>query len=429
MLGAAIALSWAIWNAEWRANDTAFAFAVVTLVLLSGSIVAPNSWVLARWINPVLPLVLTGVFAFFARLVLSFSSETYFTSLVLAMATLIGVGLARNPALEHWRIPVFLAVYAALGVWRIKATPSPHIDVWVWHNEALQALLHGRNPYAGTMPNIYENARFYDPSMVVDGRVLTGFQYPPVSLYFAMPGYLLAGDYRYSMLAAMLVAGACMAYASPNGFGPLAMALWLGAPRNLFILVHGFTEPMLVMWLALFLFCVVRGWRFAFIPLGFLLAGKQYVPMFAAALWLLPSSDGQLRAKLRLILYGLVFGGLVTLPFFIINPKAFYECMVLLQIRQPFRIESLGLVAWWFIHHQALLPSWLGFASVLLTSALVLWRCERTASGVAAAFAFISFLFAGLSKQPFANHYFFTFGAMCCAIAFVRPDSRYRHGF
>jgi uncharacterized membrane protein len=175
-----------------------------------------------------------------------------------------------------------------------------------------------------------------------------------------------------------------------------------------------------------FLICVERWPKVAFIPLGFLLAGKQYVAIFLAAFWLVPGVEGQLREKARMTFYGLVFGGLITLPFLLINPKAFFECMVLLQIRQPFRIESLGLVSWWFMHHEQLLPNWLCFASVIVTSALALWRCERSAAGVATALAFISFVFFALSKQPFGNYYSFTLGVCCCAIAFARRDaSRY----
>jgi hypothetical protein len=412
-----------IWNAEWQASEAAFDLAFVTFGLLTTAVVVRDSRALERWINPVMTGLLAGVFAVFFQLVLLFGKEPLFRSLVLAAAVLAGLGLARNPAIERWRIPLFLAVYAGLGIWRIQSAPSPHIDVWVWHHEALEALLHGHNPYAMTMPNIYPDATFYDPSMVVNGRVLTGFQYPPVSLYFALPGYLL-GDYRYSLLAAMLIAGACMAYATPNGLGAIAMALWLGSPRNLFMLKHGFTEPMLVMLFAVFLFALSRRSKWAFIPLGLLLAGKQYVPMFVPALWLLPADEGQPHARLRLVLYALAFGGAVTLPFFLIDPKAFLDSVVLLQLRQPFRVESLGLVSWWFQHYGKLLPFWLSFASLVPTSALVIWRCTRSTSNVAAGLAFISFTFFAVSKQSFGNHYFFVLGVICCAVAYVDNADR-----
>jgi 4-amino-4-deoxy-L-arabinose transferase-like glycosyltransferase len=176
---------------------------------------------------------------------------------------------------------------------------------------------------------------------------------------------------------------------------------------------------MLVMLLAVFLFCVTRGWKIAFIPLGLLFAGKQYMAIFIPLLWLLPLEDGRPRPHWRLLWRALAFGAAVTLPFFVINPKAFFECMVLLQLRQPFRIESLSLNAWWFIHHDQRLPDWLGFASVIPTTALALWRCDRSATGFAAGLAFVSFMFFALSKQAFGNYYFFTMGVICCALAYA----------
>ena len=78
-----------------------------------------------------------------------------------------------------------VAAYAVLvlGVWTIDTYPKPHIDAWVWHNEALRASFAGKNPYAITMPNIYRHTGAYSLDMVLNGRVLLGFQYPPVSLY------------------------------------------------------------------------------------------------------------------------------------------------------------------------------------------------------------------------------------------------------
>jgi hypothetical protein len=201
------------------------------------------------------------------------------------------------------------------------------------------------------------------------------------------------------------------------------MALWLGSPRNLFMLKHGYTESMLVMLFAVFLFALSRRSKWAFIPLGLLIAGKQYVPMFLPALWLLPD-EGQPYGRLRLVLYALAFGGAVTLPFFLIDPKAFFDCLIVLQFRQPFRPESLGLVAWWFTHFGTLLPFWLSFASIIPSSALVLWRCSRSTYGVAAGLAFISFTFFAVSKQSFGNYYFFVVGVICCAIAYAEQDEK-----
>lgn len=419
LLASMICLSIAHWHAEWRADDTAFAMAAITFLLLTAATACDGAGPLAALLERLALPALAGITAYsFYNLWTLAPADTRYSAWLIVAASLAGVGLVRNPAFERWRIPMFLATYVWLGIWRIQTTPSPHIDVWAWHQEALKTLLHGHNPYAGSMPNIYDDAKFYDPSMVVNGRVLTGFQYPPVSLYFALPGQLL-GDYRYSLLGAMVLAGACMAYARPNGFGAIAAGLWLCSPRALFILEHGWTEPMLVMLFAAFLFCITRGSKLAFVPLGLLIAGKQYMAIFVPLLWLLPLEDGKRNAHWLLLGRAVAFGGLVTLPFLVVNPKAFFECMVLLQLRQPFRIESLSLNAWWFIHNNLRLPDWLGFASVIPTTVLALLRGDRSPGGLAGAFAFVSFTFFGLSKQAFGNYYFFTMGVICCALAYA----------
>ena len=38
---------------------------------------------------------------------------------------------------------------------------------------------------------------------------------------------------------------------------------------------------------------------------------------------------------------------IVTLPFFLWSPGDFWNSVVTLQFRQPFRTDSLSLLAWW----------------------------------------------------------------------------------
>jgi hypothetical protein len=410
---AAAALGGTFWNGRWawQASDQSFVQAMLCLTCLLLGISLRSLPRLERWAARVQPVLLIAAFTFFFSILLrSRPNVAPYVHLMIAAALLIGLGLTRDRTSERWRIPLLLTVFVALGLWRISTAPAPQIDVWVWHNEALQALLSGRNPYAITMPNVFPDARYYDPSMVVDGRVLTGFQYPPLSLYFALPGYLL-GDYRYSMLCAIAVAGACMAYTRPGPLAATAMALWLFSPGALYILQYGYTESMVVMLVAWTVACAARGSRWLFVPLGLVFASKQYMFLLTAPLvWLLPNPR-------QLLVRGSAVGALVTAPFVLINPRAFIESIVLLQLRQPFRPESLSIPGWWANHFGEQLPSWWCFVSLVPTAALALWRCERSAAAFAAALSLVSFVFFFLSKQAFANYYFFTLGTICCALA------------
>lgn len=419
-LFAAVALCWTLRLTQWSASDDSFKLAAACFVFLLLGVAVNTLPAVERAFKPLLVPLLAAAFTFLIWTLQGIGpGEPPYSPLINAAGVLAGIGLVGNRSIERWRVPALLALHAALGIWRIQASPSPHIDVWVWHNEALQALFDGKNPYAITMPNIYGHARFYDPSMVVNGRVLTGYQYPPLSLLFAVPGWLI-GDYRYSQLFAMTVGGACIAYARLGTLAASAMVLWLFSPGCLFILEQGYTEPMLVMLLAATLLCAVRRPAWLFVPLGLLFAAKQYMLVMAAPLiWLLPWPDRTRRGSWILLLRSGAVASVVTLPFFVINPKALFDCLVLLQLRQPFRTESLSLLAFWSAQYGKRLPDWLGFASLLPTSALTLWRSERGAGAFAAGVALVSFTFFILSKQAFGNYYFFTLGAICCAVAYA----------
>jgi hypothetical protein len=64
------------------------------------------------------------------------------------------------------------------------------------------------------------------------------------------------------------------------------------------------------------------------------------------------------------------------------------------------------------------------FVVLAAATALVLWRCRRTAAGFAAGTALLFFGFFAFNKQAFANYYYFVIGAMCCALASAAPDPR-----
>jgi hypothetical protein len=127
------------------------------------------------------------------------------------------------------------------------------------HGEAFYALRRGQNPYQITFENIYgAGSGFYNPQAVAGNRVLFGYPYPPLSLLLALPGYLAAGDYRYSELAAWVASAAFIGYARPAILAKLAAALLLTQPRGFFVLEQGWTEPIAVLMLAVVIFGMSR---------------------------------------------------------------------------------------------------------------------------------------------------------------------------
>src|SRR5262249_5442932 len=164
----------------------------------------------------------------------------------------------------------------------------PQIDVFLFQRDSIAALLHGENPYAITFPDIYRSSPFfYGPGLSVGGRLAFGFPYPPLSLFLAMPGQILAGDFRYSQLAAMTLSGGLMAYSRPSPVASAAGAVFLFTPRMFFVLEESWTEPFVVLLLALIVFLASRAPKLVPYAFGLFLAVKQYLVIVIPLLVLL----------------------------------------------------------------------------------------------------------------------------------------------
>src|SRR5581483_7573810 len=111
-------------------------------------------------------------------------------------------------------------------------------------------------------------------------------------------------------------------------------------------------------------------------------------------------------------------------PFFLWDPGAFINTVVLLQTREPFRMDSLSYVSlaarlgW----GQATFVWALGGAAV---GGVFAWRkTPADAFGFAAAVAVTSLALFAFGSKAFCNYYFFVIGALSCAAAAAaaRPD-------
>lgn len=340
-----------------------------------------------------------------------------FSALMSVAVLLFALSVPESQWLKRMQIPALLLLHFALGVWLIRSTPDPFIDVYLFHRQSLEALLHGINPYTLSIPNIYGHTDFYGAGVVVEGRVNVGFPYPPLSLWLALPGHLIGGDYRYSNLAAMTLAGAFMAYARRGRLGIMAASIFLFTPSVFHLLEYGWTDPLVVLFLAATVFCACRAPRFLPLSLGLLFAVKQYAVLAAPFVFFLLPPPFNLKDFARLIGKATLVAALLTLPLLLINIRAFTDDVLLFQLRQPFRLDSLSYPAWIAHRSGVLLPVWLGFIAFIAAAALTLRRAPRTPAGFAATLALTSLFFFAFSKQAFGNYYFFILGALCCAVA------------
>ena len=341
-----------------------------------------------------------------------------FFAMLGAAAVVAGATLARRPALGRYQGAVLVLLFLVAGWWMVRASFPPHIDVFVFQQEASRALAQGRNPYAITFPNIYGSTVFYGPGIADQHTVFIGFPYFPLSLLLAFPGWLMAGDFRVAQLAACAIAAAVFGALGPGRLPLVAGALLLFTPRMFFVLEEGWTEPFGVALLGLVTLAAARRSRWLPVALGLLLAWKQYTVLFVPLAALLLPRPFRWREYARLLLPAIAVASAITLPFFLWDPAAFWKSVVHAQFVQPFRTEALSIPAWWVsVGHPPfdVLP-WM-LVATLIALGLVLFQPRRGPAAFAAGSALVYAVFISLSKQSFCNYWWFVLGALACALA------------
>jgi hypothetical protein len=337
------------------------------------------------------------------------------------------LGALQAVDLRALRLPLVAAMLG--GFWiaaaaSVRLAPSPPIDVFVFQQAGAAALLDGNNPYEDRYPNLYAgHPEFYGPGVVDENEHLTvGLPYPPASLLLTLPGYVLGGDSRYANVAAITGSAALMFLSGPSRWTGVTAALFVLTPRVLFLIEYAWTETVFAFTFSLMMFCAVR-WRRALpYALGLFLATKQYSVFALPFVPLLLGHAGNRRDAVRLVTLGLVVAAVVTLPFFLWNPPAFWRSVVVFQFLQPFREDSLSHLVW--IHkYVPSLPAQQVMSFVVLAGmAAILWRRRQpTPAYFAGAVGVMHLAFFAFSKQAFANYYYFVITALCWGAAAALP--------
>lgn len=431
---AAFALGRAVQVANGMLHPTGLRWLTAALVSVLLALLAPSSTGLERQLRSALPLVLVaGLGLQFSQLLVTAPgiyvdfapgwSVAFLRPLAFA-AVAAGALVLPHDRARQLSVVVLLTAHLVVGVWLIRSSPAPAIDVFVFQRDAAHALLSGGNPYAMAFPNIYgESSGYYPPRLSGNGRVLFGFVYPPLSLLLATAGQAIGGDVRYAHLIAMTLGAALIANIRPGPIGPLAAALYLFTPRTFFVLEQSWTEPFVVLFLAATVFCAVRLPRVLPYALGLLLAVKQYTVLAVPVVPLLVGPQWTLARFRSLVGRAVVVALAISLPLALLDPAAFARSVVTLQVHQPFRPDSLSYLAWLADRGGSVPSVGISFVAAAGVMGLALWRLPRTAAGFALAVAAVSLVFFALNKQAFCNYYFFVIGALCVAAAAGGPVS------
>jgi hypothetical protein len=346
----------------------------------------------------------------------------------------VGVGLAALATLAVWllrhhtprrqnvALVCGIGLHFALALGVLQMAKEPHIDVWTVEMEAAKALLSGTNPFAITFPDPYHGTSgFFPPGVSVDGRLQFGFVYPPLTLLLCIPGYLF-GDTRFSTLAAMTLSAILIARARPGTLASLCALVLLFTPRTFFVLQKAWTDPMIVLLTASVVYLAIRAPKYMYIAAGLYCCLKQQMFIGAPALLLLLPRPWSLRQIA--VFYAKVgaVGLAVTLPLALWNVPAFVNSV--LNIREVFRTDSLGVLALLANTGVAHLSKWTGIGVAAVVAVLCVWRAPRTPAGFALAAGLTHFSLYLFSTHAFCNEYFNVFGSLCIALGLSEPDSR-----
>ena len=110
----------------------------------------------------------------------------------------------------------------------------------------------------------------------------------------------------------------------------------------------------------------------------------------------------------------------VTLPLAVLDIPAFIKSAVLLQLREPFRLDSLSFTRELLLFGVPLEKQ--GAMAVSLSAGVVglvlaWWRAPRTPAGFAASLGTTCFLLTAFGKKAFLNYYFMVVAFLLIAIA------------
>jgi len=313
-------------------------------------------------------------------------------------------------------ILTFVAIFFA-GIWMIKVSPKPFIDVYMFQQTSSEALLQGHNPYLLTPPNIYGNMLYYGAQLVKNGKMTIGNPYPPLSIYLSSISYAVTKDILYSDLVAILVAGMLMVFLRPSRETLLATYIFLFTPRIYYVIEQSWTEPLVLVLAVAVVWCAMHRPAWKYLALGLMIASKQYMVFMLPLIFLLFSPGSTKRIWAQSLGWTVGSAFVVTAPLAFWNFPAFLWDVGLAQLYQVSRIDALSY-ATAYARVFGYFPTQF-LSLVVLGAALLLFLRfgERTPAGFASALALGLGLFFAFSKQAFCNYYFLVIGLLCCALA------------
>ncbi len=296
-------------------------------------------------------------------------------------------------------IILLVLLYLLLGFWTILNSPSPTVDVFVILKEAPIKFLAGQNPYKSAYSAVYP------------GIPSNYFSYLPMAFLYSLPFVAIFGDPRVGVIFAVIAS----AYLLSKLLGNISkqyLLLFLGVffllPRSFYILEHSYLDPIVFMFLLLFLYLLKIGRQMlALLVLSSFFLFKQDVIL------LVPILFGYLRGKINVnsvkVLVFLV-PWIVPVYYFLINPGSFLWNTFLLYLpglgiwSVSQRSMSLVTVLRSMVFHTDSYWIYIIVVILFLFTYFIIWRSKI---GIFAKMAGVMLSFDYLMYHSYFNHYYF----------------------
>jgi len=316
-------------------------------------------------------------------------------------------------------VRVLIVAATVLHVVTVVAVPIPDIDVWIWTQACLQALLQGVHPYTVDVVDLITKVLNLGPTATV-------YPYMPLTLVAFAPAYALFGDYRV-MLAVCVPATVALNRAAGRQLGldrrfidatTLAFLLF---PRGVWLTCFGWNEPLLVVVLSGFVYLATRapGGTAQAIAFVLLPALKQYI-VAPVVLFL-----AIIRPRASVAATAMTVAAATVVPFLIWDWRSTVHGIAaqMLAPAQP-RLDSTSLVALVELLTGVTVTRWLSVSVQFLVAGVAYARLRDHGLGgllLASALAMNATFLAGW--QAFMNYYYLV-GEMLLLAAMVLAAAR-----
>lgn len=281
------------------------------------------------------------------------------------------------------------------GLWTLRASPHPAIDVFSFFESASAHLSQGGNPYGISMPNIYgANTNLYAPDLLQGDTLKFGFPYPLTTLLAGWLGNFVFPDYRFAFFALYVLSAFFLGLQGEVEKKIALLALFF--PRLEFIFEQGWSDGLSG---ALLLGAAALSTRIlgAFLA-GLWISSKQYLIPFIFP-WIILFRQEKRRSVICIATVGLLY----LLP--LCNaPKDYFWSTFGLQFVQPFRPDSLSYL---FGPFYLLIPAILLWLLGLFFRIKIIHNEHKLTPNASLELVFwLLWAFFIFNKQAFANYYF-----------------------